>query len=76
MAKKKNADQEAAGATPAADAKSSGTPAGKTDPVAAAPPPAPRAPAKKKIPKLAKKNKSRLPRKQKKALQKAAKQQQ
>jgi hypothetical protein len=72
MAKKKNADQETAGATPAADAKSSGAAAGKTDPVAATTPVAPRAPAKKKIPKLAKKNKSRLPRKQKKALQKAA----
>jgi hypothetical protein len=75
MAKKKNTDQDTAGATPATDAKSSGTTAGKTDPVAATTPAAPRAPAKKKIPKLAKKNKSRLPRRQKKALQKAAKQQ-
>lgn len=41
-------------------------------PPAAAPPPPPRAPAKKKIPKLAKKNKSRLPRKLKKAQKKAA----
>jgi hypothetical protein len=63
MAKKKNADQDTADATPAA-AKS-------PEPAPVAPP---RAPAKKKIPKLAKKNKSRLPRKQKKALQKAANQ--
>jgi hypothetical protein len=78
MAKKKP-DQDTAAETPATDAKKkkSGA-ADKADPaaaapVAAAPPPAPpRAPAKVKIPKLAKKNKSRLPRRQKKAQQKAA----
>ena len=47
------------------------------NPEAAAPPPPvappPRAPAKVKIPKLAKKNKSRLPRKLKKAQKKAGK---
>ena len=64
MAKeKKNQD-----AAPAAE--------GKAAPVAAppaAPPPAPKISTKPaKIPKLAKKNKTRLPRKQKKAAQKAA----
>lgn len=73
MPKKKNTDPDATGNTPAADPKSPGAAAGKTAPVEATParPPA----ISRKIPKLAKKNKSRLPRRQKKAQQKAAQRQ-
>ena len=70
MPKKKNADQDAAADAKATTAKTPDATAEKAAPAAA--PPAPRAPAKIKIPKLAKKNKSRLPRREKKAQQKAA----
>ena len=71
--KKKPVEPEVEGSTLAAAAKTGGTPAGKVAPPAAvaAPAPAP-SPSKIKVPKLQKKNKSRLPRRQKKALRKGA----
>jgi hypothetical protein len=79
MAKKKTEEQapEAEGAL-ATVAKAVGKAAGKVAklagsadaPAAEAPPAPPTPPAKVKVPKLAPKNKSRLPRKEKKALQK------
>jgi hypothetical protein len=73
MAKKKEEQEQPAEGALATVAKAVGKAAGKVAKVAAAveaavvPSPAPK---KVKIPKLAPKNKSRLPRKQKKALQK------
>jgi hypothetical protein len=74
--RKKRTEPAAEDGTPAAPAKTAGAVKGKKAPPAAAAEPAP-APAplhtkSVKIPKLQKKDKSRLPRRQKKALQKAA----
>jgi hypothetical protein len=69
MAKKKEAQEQPEGALVEA-AKSIGEAAGKIAVAVGVTPSTP--PAKPKIPKLAKKNKSRLPRRQKKAAQKVA----
>ena len=70
MAKKKTTEEAPEGILETA-AKTLGTAAGKI--AAAVGVKAPTPPAKPKVPKLASKNKSRLPRKQKKALKKAEK---
>ncbi|HEY1495478.1 MAG TPA: hypothetical protein VGF49_13090 [Candidatus Solibacter sp.] len=70
MAKKKTTEEAPEGILETA-AKTLGTAAGKI--AAAVGVTADKKPAKVKIPKLASKNKSRLPRKQKKALKKAEK---
>jgi hypothetical protein len=78
MPKKK---QDAPAPTDAADnvlvstAKSIGTVAGKIASAVGAAAPTPSTPARPKVGKLKKKNKTRLPRRQKKAQQKAAKRQ-
>jgi hypothetical protein len=81
MAKKKEAQEEQAEGVLVAAAKKIGKAAGKVAAVAGAAaeapveaaPPAPKPQTKSvKVPKLAKKNKMRLPRKEKKAQQKAA----
>jgi hypothetical protein len=71
--RKKKIEPEAEGSAPAAK-KTKDTTASKKAPVEAVVEPAPAKPQTKstKVPKLEKKNKSRLPRRQKKALQKAA----
>lgn len=71
MSKKKNAEQDTTGDVPVAATKAPGGAAGKTDSVKAATPPAPQTKSMK-IPKLAGKHKSRLPRRQKKALRKGS----
>jgi len=72
--RKKVVKPEDKGSTSATTAKVKGTAAGKIESVAGIAEPAPTPPhtKSKKIPKLQKKNKSRLPRRQKKAQQKAA----
>lgn len=69
MARKKTDEQPQDDSVVVSAAKAIGTAAGKIASLAGA---APAKPAKAKVEKLAPKNKSRLPRKQKKAQQKAA----
>jgi hypothetical protein len=73
-ARKKPTEPAAADGVAATPVKTKGGGAGKAAPVEVVAEPAPAKPQTKstKTPKLAKKNKSRLPRRQKKALQKAA----
>jgi hypothetical protein len=72
--RKKGAGPESEGSTPVTPAKTKGKAAGKAESAApVAEPPAVKPQTKSvKIPKLQKKHKGRLPRRQKKALQKAA----
>ena len=72
MPKKKEITETSAEGASVSAAKSAGTAAGKVEPQGAAP--EAREPAKsQKVPKLSKKNKSKLPRREKKALQKSSK---
>ena len=71
MPKKKNTDQDTSDNILVDAAKTIGTAAGKIATVLGATPDAPPQ-ISKKIPKLAKKNKARLPRREKKAQKKAA----
>jgi hypothetical protein len=72
--RKKPVEAEADGSVPAAPAKAKKEGKKAPPPVAAPPVQAPPKPKKEKQPKLQKKNKHRLPRREKKALRKAARQ--